>query len=58
VQAVRRVDLRDADGDAATRRRFFETLCDDLQETGFVRVVGHGVDPALVARSHEGGGSR
>ncbi len=52
MQNVRRIDLRDAEGDEAKRRSFRDTLLDGLVETGFVRVAGHGVGDALVARTH------
>ena len=52
MEAVPRVDLRDAVSSSG-RAGFARTLREGLLATGFVRVVGHGVDPALVARVHD-----
>lgn len=52
MDSVRCVDLRDAAASGGARARFLGELRDGLVETGFVRVVGHGVDPDLVDRTH------
>jgi isopenicillin N synthase-like dioxygenase len=49
---VERVDLRGLAQPGRVRDRVLDTLLGGLAETGFVRVVGHGVDPALVQRTH------
>jgi isopenicillin N synthase-like dioxygenase len=47
------VDLRDfTAADAARRARFVQVLGEGLERFGFVSVVGHGVDPALLARAY------
>jgi isopenicillin N synthase-like dioxygenase len=49
MQSVLRVDLADfRSPDAARRRRFARTFARGLEESGFVRVVGHGVPHALL----------
>lgn len=47
------VDLRDfTGGDADRRANFVRVLGGGLERFGFVSVVGHGVDPALLARAY------
>jgi isopenicillin N synthase-like dioxygenase len=45
------VDLRDG-RDPARRAAFVQTLGEGLRDTGFVAVLGHGVDPDLLARGY------
>ncbi len=53
MPAVQCVDLSDRlSGDAERRRRFDQTLRDGLLETGFIRVIGHGIADDLVERAH------
>ena len=48
------VDLRDfTSGDAARHAAFVTVLGEGLERFGFVSVIGHGVDPALLARAYE-----
>ena len=47
------VDLTDfTSGDAAKRAAFVKTLGEGLEMFGFVSVIGHGVDPALLERAY------
>lgn len=47
------VDLRDfTSSDAQRHDRFVRTLGGAIETFGFVQVVGHGVDPALIARAY------
>ncbi len=55
MQTVRRIDLADyrAD-DPVRRRRFTQALTEGFEQSGFVRVVGHGIDAALLHEAESG----
>lgn len=52
--SVASVDLRDfTSKDAGVRARFVELFGRSLVDTGFVKVAGHGVDPAVIAAAYD-----
>jgi isopenicillin N synthase-like dioxygenase len=54
MESIHLVDIRDYASEDATRRAAFsQTLRSGLEEHGFLRVAGHGLDHGLMARAFE-----
>lgn len=52
MQSIHLVDIRDHDSDDPAKRvAFSTTLRRGLEEHGFLRVAGHGIEPALMQRA-------